>query len=166
MLKLNNSGDTIVEVLVSLAILSLAFAISYSTASRALIVSQNSQEHSTALGYLDQQMEMLWYISQPSFKATSTPNPQTEAYSTSSPFCLTGSISDSTSGIQFNPSVPYDLVSSKSAPQKCLFPGGGFSYSVALERSNNTFTAYIWWPGLGNLGEQHESLTYRVYKNE
>ena len=75
MLKLNKSGDTIVEVLVSLAILSLAFAISYSTASKALIVSQNSQEHSTALGYLDQQMEMLWYISQPSFKATSTPNP-------------------------------------------------------------------------------------------
>ena len=139
MLKLNKSGDTIVEVLVSLAILSLAFAISYSTASKALIVSQNSQEHSTALGYLDQQMEMLWYISQPSFKATSTPNPQTAAYSTSSPFCLMGNISNGKSGIQFNSSVHYSPGSLRSAPAQCSYHGGGFSYSVAVERSNNTF---------------------------
>src|ERR1019366_6517837 len=59
-IKLHNSaGDTIVEVMIVLAVLSLAFAITYATANHGLIQSRNAEEHSEALGLLDSQVELL-----------------------------------------------------------------------------------------------------------
>lgn len=136
----NTSGDTIVEVLVALAVLSLAFAISYATAGRAITDSQNAQEHTLALEYLDSQIEALrYYASQPN-----------QSLPTSS-FYLQPVVSSST--VQVDP-----------APGK--LPGNGFVYSISLSRDqtlSNTYHAIITWPGLGNLGQQSEELSYRVY---
>ncbi len=142
MLKLikNNYGDTIVEVLISLAILSLAFAISYATANRALINTQNSQEHATALEYLDSQLEALhYYVDQ----AQQTP-PSNSFY------------------------LQPDLINHtvQEVPGAGSEPGNGFSYSISLIRdASNSYTyhATITWPGLGSLGQQSEELSYRVY---
>ena len=161
--KLNNKGDTIVEVLISLAILSLAFAISYSTASRALELSQNAQEHSTALGILNKEIEMIWYESQPSNRGTST---QTNIFN-SSYFCLYDT--ETPGKVQVN----YKLLNLSQTPANnsfpsvgCDFPGAGFNYRVIVYRNTDTFTAYIWWQGLGSLGVQSEHLSYRIYQNE
>ncbi len=63
MLKLikNNAGDTIVEVMVVLAVLGLAIGISYATASRSLTNTRSSQENSSATELLKSQVEVLRY---------------------------------------------------------------------------------------------------------
>ncbi|MCL4358170.1 hypothetical protein M1512_04780 [Patescibacteria group bacterium] len=148
MLKLKNDGDTIVEVLIALAVLSLAFAISYATASRALQVSQNSQEHSQALEYLDAQVEALRYV-------TTQPDqilPPTDFVHGSQPFCFV--TSSPTSGIALSHTVP------------CKEPGNGFNYLVEITPDptfNYIFHFTIIWPGLGSLGQQKEQLSYKVY---
>ena len=142
MLKMikNAAGDTIVEVMVALAVLCLAFALSYATANRALTDSQNSQEHMLALEYIDAQFEALpYYAGQPGVTLP--------LYS----FYLVPILS--------NGSVQVD-------PAPGLEPGNGFSYKISLMRDinlNNTYHATITWPGLGNLGPQSEELSYRVY---
>lgn len=151
MLKLKNDGDTIVEVLIALAVLSLAFAISYSTATRALQVSQNSQEHSLALEYLDSQVEALRYVA-------TQPNqilPYTEFVHRGhpAPFCLVP-----------NPPPTSSIVLSSTVP--CSEPGNGFNYLVEIipdSHYNYIFHFTITWPGLGTLGQQSEELSYKVY---
>ena len=136
----NAHGDTIVEVLVALAVLSLAFALSYATANKALTNTQNSQEHTLALEYLDAQLEALrYYASQP---GNSLPN----------------------SSFYLVPNPGNGSVQVNAAPGS--EPGNGFSYSITLIRDtnlSNTYHATITWPGLGNLGTQSEELSYRVY---
>ena len=140
MLKLikNAHGDTIIEVLVALAVLSLAFALSYGTASRALADTQNSQEHTLALEYLDAQFEALrYYAGHPGV-----------VLPTNSFF-----LDLTTGSVQVKPAPGTE-------------PGSGFSYSItlALDTSQtSTYHATITWPGLGNLGPQSEELSYRVY---
>src|ERR1035437_2061628 len=56
---LYQAGDTIVEVMVVLAVLGLAFVISYATANHGLIQSRKAEEQSQALGIVDSQVELL-----------------------------------------------------------------------------------------------------------
>ncbi len=151
MLKLENGGDTIIEVLIALAVLSLAFAISYATASRALQVSQNSQEHSLALEYLDAQVEALRYVAtQPQ---QILPIADFIHRGIPSSFCLVPSLS-ATSTISLSSTVP------------CKEPGNGFDYLVEITpdpRLNYIFHFTVTWPGLGSLGPQSEELSYKVY---
>ena len=140
-LKKHSRGDTIVEVLVALAVLSLAFVISYATANRALTDSQNSQEHTMALEYLDSQLEALRYYAG---QSTSASLPTTS-------FFLQPNLGNGTVQVEPAPGVE---------------PGNGFSYSLSLIRDSNvqnTYHATITWPGLGSLGRQSEELSYRVY---
>jgi len=158
----NQKGDTIIEVLIALAILSLAFVISYSTANRALIDAQNSQNHSTALEYLDSQAEALQYeASQPddSIKSSEFNKPS----SPQSDFCLQPS-----SGViklygYFQASVSHP----SNYPSHCqLFGNADFNYYIAIEPSTSIyddFHIFIWWQGLGNLGIQQEEISYKVY---
>lgn len=166
MLKLSYHGDTIVEVLIALAILSLAFAISYSTANRALMLSQNTQEHSTALAMLDSQMEMIHYESQPQNRN----NPVQSLIYKSQYFCLTTSTNGVNVVVNFTliPNIPKSLSSNglPSIPQCKFNSGDGFNYTIIDYRNNHIFTAYIWWQGLSNLGIQHEQLAYKIYQNE
>ena len=163
MLKLNIKGDTIVEVLISLAVLSIAFATSYSIANRALILSQNSQEHTLALNYLDAQLEALRYAtSQPSLSGIPlsefTHSPTLNAPA----FCLSpGSLSNPLIYVPFS-NVP--SFNPSDYPTGCKLAGSGFDYYISISPgSPNEFNASIWWPGLGNLGNQTEELSYRVY---
>lgn len=151
MLKLAGSrGDTIVEVLVSLAVLSLAFAISYATASHALQDSQNSQEHSQALEYLDTQIEALHY------EVINQALKPSVYWNTHVQFCFEPQAPSPTP-----PSQPITI----KRDIKCSIPGSGFNYMVWITYggSSNAFTAHITWPGLGSLGQQSEELSYRIY---
>lgn len=52
-------GDTIVEVLIAIGIVSLVLAASYVTAHRSYLTMQDAQEHSFAMKLLEQQTEAL-----------------------------------------------------------------------------------------------------------
>src|SRR5271170_6288790 len=53
------AGDTIVEVLVVLAVLGLAISISYATANRSILDARQAQENSQATEYVQAQIENL-----------------------------------------------------------------------------------------------------------
>lgn len=54
-----NRGDTIVEVMISMAILGLVLSFSYASASRSLKVAQDAQERSYATKLAESQIEMM-----------------------------------------------------------------------------------------------------------
>ena len=146
---LNKRGDTIVEVLIALAVLSLAFAISYTTANHALEISQTTQEHSLALEYLDKQAEMLWYLANNYQNSPTLQTVEQQTFSSNGDFCLQTN--------DTNPSsITYQI-------NNCSITASGFNYSIWIKRQNNNFQITIQWPGLGQLGTQNEQLSYRVY---
>lgn len=57
--RFNQRGDTIVEVLIALAIMSLVLAGAYATVDRNIKSSQQAQEHSRALEVAGSQLEQL-----------------------------------------------------------------------------------------------------------
>ena len=58
-IMLNQFGDTIIEVMIVLAVLGLAIGISYSTASRSLLNARQAQENSHAAELVQSQVEEL-----------------------------------------------------------------------------------------------------------
>ncbi len=56
---LGQGGDTIVEVMIALAILGLAIGISYATANRSLLAAREAQENTIATGLVESQIEIL-----------------------------------------------------------------------------------------------------------
>lgn len=172
-IKLQQKGDTIVEVLIALAILSLAFVISYATASSALIDSQNSQEHSMALEYLDTQAELLRYSAS---QISQGIIPSSEFSTGGKAFCLsipltvsTVSTAQNVDYIPFTNSLPefqYQAgITPSDYPPQCQV-GSGFKYYIAIQPGpqNNDFQLWLWWYGLGSLGVQQERISYRIYQ--
>jgi len=149
--KLNRRGDTIVEVLISLAILGMAFGISFSTAHKSLLSTRNSQEHSEALQLLNSQLELIranvnkQQQSSPVFNSTST-------------FCM-------------NPADDQPLASTAST---CTTFGVEGFYKVSIAYvpttvngvNQDVFTLTVNWTGVGQLGLQQEQLSYKIHPND
>jgi type II secretory pathway pseudopilin PulG len=161
--RLNSSGDTIVEVLIVLAVLSLAFAISTATATRGIQQSRTAEEHSQGLGILTTQIEQLR-------KAVTEEYKPVFEIGVNEPFCMvinqaTGKISH----IAFNPAPPdnHSTVPDNTADDVLEnYPGGCRSndlYSASIVRDDSgTFVIRVRWEGIGGLGPQQELMTYRT----
>jgi type II secretory pathway pseudopilin PulG len=147
---LKHRGDTIVEVLIVLAILGLAFAISSATASRGISQSRNAQEHSQGLGVLNTQIEYLRNAIKEELDNSTLP----------AAFCF-----DYTSG---NPVVtpiatPDDYA---SYPPACK---SGSLYTVRISFVSMTpesgyYDVRVNWDGVSSLGPQQEQMFYRVHQ--
>jgi Tfp pilus assembly protein PilV len=160
--KLNQTGDTIIEVLMALAILSSSLGISYATANNGLNQSRNAEEHSEALGLLDDQVEKL------------RTNISSDVLPPANFFCMTSTGTySSTFTNQYSQSDALDSQHDYSAyPASCTYGlyyvsassnGSDFGYTntpATSPESNYTFT--IRWNGLGTLGPQQESINYRI----
>ncbi len=153
----NSAGDTIVEVLVVLAVLSLAFAISYATANHALVQSRNAEEHSEALGLLNTQVELL--------RAAYTHNistvPRNGTY-----FCMTAAPVNPVLG--FSPGYPTPTATFDNFtkyPSECknnAFNNGGYNWSIDFKLGTDAFDLRVRWDGIGKQGRQQEELTYKI----
>lgn len=142
--------------MISLAVLGLAFAISYSTAQSTLNDIQNSQEHSTALEHIDSQVESLRYIA----NQPPTPGVSLSQYA----FCIIPS-SVPGGGLQVHQFTDISPGQNpRNFPAQCQIHQSGFIYYEAIiPTTPNNFNITIWWPGIGNLGNQSEELSYRIY---
>lgn len=134
------AGDTIVEVLIVLAVLSLAFTVASGTATRGLGQSRNAQEHSQAQGILNSQMELARKaVTNGDVTLPTTgsfclkPTGSTIAVDTNTDNCKT------TGNVTYTPSIRY--VASGSS--------GSYEFTVT-------------WPGT-NGTNQRELMTYKVY---
>lgn len=155
---LNSSGDTIVEVLIVLAVLSLSFATSYSIAIKALGQARNAQEHSETLGNIDSQVEWLRYA------IAHDVNPSLPV---NRPFCMK-------SPTTYDDSFPatYTVTSSAANDNLSSYPiacTNGLYYSRIIYSgptgpADGNFDIIIRWDGNASLGRQQEEINYRTYK--
>jgi type II secretory pathway pseudopilin PulG len=161
----NERGDTIVEVMVVLAILSFAVIISYSTANRSLRDAQQSEQNSTATELAQSQVE------------------QIRSMVLSSNNSNTGAISNLTSEENYN-QEPFCMNNGTQTPGACTYTaieagGTGVSYSVsdtlyqpppqASFQSGfpdiylNEFQVQVTWPDALGEGTDTVTLSYRAY---
>lgn len=151
--RLNQAGDTIVEVLIAVLVLSTILAGAYQVASRATKENIQTQEHSQALQVAQGQLEIL--KSQPS-------NP------TASPFCFSISTPNTAAPLTGDPAQ----LNSTSYPSECqqALAGGSCAagntcFFVAVTRGYSSdpdlYTATVRWDGI-NGGTDQVSLTYRL----
>ena len=152
--QLAKRGDTIVEVLISIAVVSMVLAAAFVSANRSLNGSQQSQERTEAVKYTEEQVERL--------KAQAAV-PGNTVFTIGSSFCF-----DSNGAQKSMPSVVGDLSSDNFAAYEssgCVRPPSN-RYHLAITRdpSNvNTFNATTRWDRAGGGGRDEVRIIYRVY---
>jgi len=143
MKRLNNSGDTIVEVLICLAIMSTVIGGAYAVASRSLGGIRQAQERAEATKYAETQLERIrygMYVQDQSFPSLGTS------------FCVTDTLTVSTF------TNPTDLA---GYPTNCQ--RGLYRFEVQFDPTQqNLFTITVRWDGLTGNQEQLQ-LFYRAF---
>lgn len=141
--RLTERGDTIVEVLISIAVVSLILGGAYVTTNRSLQSSRASQERTNGTKLVEGQLEAIKDL------ANTTP---AAVFNGPSPFCI--NLSDETV---------------KSGTCTVNANGGSVqtgepSYRLSVVRTNtNTFTITNTWDRVGSGTPEKIVMTYRVY---
>lgn len=176
--RLSSRGDTIIEVLIALAILGSALSIGFATASHALTTARISQEHSEAQGYLDAQVELLRQAA-PSFTT-----PASDIYISNKTFCMTtnGTATAVRADFQASYTRPDDanadnlnaaspVTPTAPYPTACVVANGRYYISIVYTADTNgdgisddLFTVYARWEGLSTLGRQQAVMTYKIHQ--
>lgn len=139
------AGDTIIEVLVVLVVLSTAFSIAYTTASRGLRAARVAQEHSEALQFLSSQVELL-----------RVSDASSNIFTPSSPFCL----NDRNVVVRPGCSRGIDIDGSGQ---------GLYNISITYLRNaarpeRSVFNLTVRWDGPGTSGPQSETILYKKHR--
>ncbi len=137
-LRRNNQGDTIVEVLVAIAVASAVLGTAYAIVNRTTRAQQQTTEHTQALKIAESQLELL--------KTTAASIPTTS-------FCfnnttLTTNLNDCKLA---SPESRYDITITRAS-------------AVLSDTKYNIFIVRVSWSRLGSGGNDEVSLTYKVYK--
>jgi type II secretory pathway pseudopilin PulG len=140
--KLREQGDTIVEVLIVIAIISLVLGGAYASARRSFITTQQTQERGEAIKFTEQQLELLKV-------ASDDPDSGLFGAAGSTSFCL------SPAGAVTPP---------------CTVGIGG-RYAITIDRTNTlvdgqqhyTFRARTSWLRAGGVGNEEITMFYRVH---
>jgi prepilin-type N-terminal cleavage/methylation domain-containing protein len=174
---LKQRGDTIVEVMIVLAVLGLAIGISYSTANRSLLNTRQAQEHSQATEYAQSEVEDLYAL----YPIGTIANADlgNNIFEQIAPFCV------------YNPSaaepiIAFDSLAPVTDQASCTFPpgGSGLYYTVKVYNCDNlpsppagspcndpsittasdTFAVQVTWPDVLGQGNDSVTLDYRVHQ--
>lgn len=155
-LKLTQRGDTIIEVLIALAVLSSAISVAYVTANRSLLNARQSQEMSRATVLAQSQAELL------RARATITDamaHPNDFIYITGSDFCIK---KDKVVKISVTPVDP-----DPDNDNACFFGTTDVPYKVAItynQTNDDAFTIKVTWANVLGDGDDTVTLVYRVHK--
>jgi type II secretory pathway pseudopilin PulG len=155
MKKLNKAGDTIIEVLLSLAVLGMVIGTSYAIASRSLKRAQQAQERTQATKLVEGQIDRIKYISEER-GLESNVTAFNDITTSGTAMCL----------------KPFTIVSSGQKIIKAYVAGGDdckdgfFSYSILYNSTTHLFTTNATWSSLGSNGEENVTMQYRVVQSE
>jgi type II secretory pathway pseudopilin PulG len=157
-------GDTIVEVLIALAVLGSALGLSYATANRSLAGARQAQEHSEALQIAQGQLELL------RSQATANPGLFTTGHPTY--FCMdTAGLHNFSSNIH----SASDLQDPANYDAACRGIGNGQFYNVSINDGINVdaqgnddgtgnFTVSVIWDDVRTTGKDNVTLVYRLHQ--
>lgn len=145
--KFNQFGDTIIEVLIAIAILSLVLMGAYSISSRSLASIRQAQEHTIALKFAESQVEYIKSLANSS-------NETSEIFTHTGNFCI---ISGSTPGsLQLG------------TDEDCVIENG-VKYNISVSRAaidasgSYKFTILVNWLNIhGNASDDKVTLIYKI----
>lgn len=151
----NHKGDTIVEVMVVLAILGLALGVAYATANNSLLDVRQAEEHATATELAQSQIEEL--------RTLLAPGLPTNVFVTG-PYCLVPSASPSIYVIAPTPPIVWP---GSTYPNGCQVGTYPYTINVSdLTAGNSTvppnFQILIQWPDVRGQGTDSVTLNYQV----
>lgn len=143
---LRERGDTIVEVLISITVISAVLGGAYVTTNRSFLASRDAQERTAGLKVVESQLEEL--------KGVISTSPNT-IFGSGVPgsFCVTGptSVADSGNSACF--------VNSAGNPT-----GAEPRYHLMITRSGNTFTVKNQWTSVRGDTTNQIQMKYRLYQ--
>lgn len=160
-MSMRQRGDTIVEVLIAILVVSSILAGAFVSARRSQSAIRQSQERVEALNVAEGQMERVKALAQ-SANSGGLYGPGTEGQ----PFCVkldtnervaeTGTPPSDLSTDTFDTTTVYN--------GDCqIIPNAGVPYYVHIVRdSSNTFTVRVRWDGVNGIGKQEVMLALRV----
>ncbi len=159
MKQLNSLGDTIIEVLLAIAVVGFVLSGAYVSANQSLNNSREAQERGEALKLVESQLEVLKQL------ASAGNN---TIYSAATSFCLNTSnlsiISPANSHYATVPALNNDDFTAYR--DVCQGQGNGGLYNLAIQRdasNTNQFTAYARWDRVGGNGRDEVQIISRVY---
>jgi len=143
---LNTKGDTIVEVLIAIAIVSAVLGGAFVSANRSLNGTRQAQERGEAVKLVESQLERL----KAAAKTTDVGNPVKNIFAASgpNPFCLDDSLNRVAAG---------NALCTQGAPAR---------YVLSIQRAadNSTFTATANWDAAGGAGPETIRIVYRLHQ--
>lgn len=153
--RLAERGDTIVEVLISITILSLILGGAYVTTSHSLNDTRDAQEHSNATKLIETQLEEL--------RSAASTNAGTIFSNTLQPFCMTG-------GSDTLVTLPSTSCTVGTTGAPISSPSQQPQYGLRIDRTATTaggltyytFTATASWDSLINGGKDMVQMSYRL----
>ena len=143
---LNQRGDTIVEVLISIAVVSLILGGAYVTTNNSLQGTRAAQERSDAVKVVESQLEAV--------KSMAVGNPTALfGAATTGTFCVVNGapVGVANAGCKVNAKG----IATSTQPV----------FSISITRTNNTFVITNTWNTLKGTQDRIQ-MTYRVYDNE
>jgi type II secretory pathway pseudopilin PulG len=151
--RLQQAGDTIVEVMIAIAVVSAVLAGAFITTNQTVKNVQQAHEHEEALGLLQAQVERLKVVTQDTALAP-------PIFAANSPFCLDGS--------NAKIDIAGSTLPAASYPNQCTF-GQDNRYKIGIVQlrdgsgaHNNVFSAHASWEGPTGATEQ-VNLLYRLF---
>lgn len=143
-------GDTIVEVLIAIAVVSLILGGAYITTNRSLIATRTAEERSVALKLVESQLEQL--------KGFAKNNPQALFDNALTyAFCIDNSgqiVAATTPGCQVNGGG--EPVGQQVQPR--------FRLSIQRATDNSTFTVTNQWDNVRGQGADNITMVYRIHE--
>jgi type II secretory pathway pseudopilin PulG len=161
---LRQTGDTIVEVIIVLAVLGLAISISYATANRSLQATRQAEENSQATELLQGQIEALR-----SYAANLSTDPN-YIYQASNAFCISSTGTVVTTPLISNTDVAagntktYGNYPNYATTNDC-YQGKLYHIIIGYDSAQtDTFTARATWDDVTGQGQDTVTLVYRLHQ--
>lgn len=138
-LPMNMHGDTIVEVLLAIVVVSMVLGGAFVSVNRSMTGGRQSQERGEAMKLAQTQLELLKQAAKDPTKNIFGPGPV--------PYCLNGTL---------------DRVALVD-PACNQGPDGRYKLSITRD-AGGTFTSQVVWDAYGGGSQENISLSYRVYQ--
>lgn len=156
--RLNQYGDTIVEVLIALVVIGMAISLAYGTASRSLRANRQAQERSEALKRAEGQVERLKNMA-------ADPTKSAALFAKTTPFCLAdeGGVVNKLIDEGAIPALASDPLSVPPYATACISDN---LYHLSITPNSGTanqFSIRARWASLSNGGNEEVLINYRLY---
>ena len=156
--RLRQTGDTIVEVLIAIAITGAVMAGAFTVSQKSVIAVRSSQEHGEVLQLLQGQVELV------RVRALDESNAVSGIYATSPKFfCINDTTKQRANQPRLGNALPdRETDSFETYEDACKFgPNKMYSVAISYNPATRIFTFVCRWDRLGG-GTNQEQLVYRI----